>query len=499
MRSTTELLREFDPQTVEPWPELAEAPLPLFPAELLPERCRELVEAVAASFPVPVDYAACALLGVASSALVGRVMIQPRAGHREPVQLFLGLVGESGTKKSGTMKLFAAPLREWLAEANREIIGRNKQTQRRRDMLIEESRKKGIDIDDRLRLMDEADQIQDEPEVEILQGDVTTEALVRGMQRQGGRGVIYTDEGNIVNILAGVTYGRMGAAANIDAVLQGYDGGEVNVDRATGSNVHLDRADLALTVGLQPALMERMTETPELADRGFPQRLLFFIPESLRGVKVDGLPTIDQTLLDEWRGLVHKLAALNRVGAPVLLPLTKEARAEYMAYWQSIEDRISTEFGTPDALRSWARKAHGKVARLALLLALLDDPGAQLVEACHVRNAVAMMEGYFIPHAKKAFGGGDHLSAEAKGLVPLLGREFRESELFYHVRGQTIYKGKGGRERFSLALMELCEKGYIRTVVTPPGKGRPPSPTYEVNPCLWRTPQAVKPSEEGEL
>ena len=502
MRGTEEILKTFEAPSSEPWPDIAEAPLPLFPVELLPDASAKLVEAVSASLPAPVDYAACALLGAASSALVGRVIVQPREGHREPVQLFLGLVGESGTKKSGVMRLFSGPLRTWLNQENESIRKRNKQKQNKRELLSEESRKKSLSTADRLMILDDIEEIQDEPEVEVLQGDVTPEALVRRMQKQAGRGVIFTDEGNVVNVLAGVTYGRTGSAANIDAVLQGYDGGEVNVDRATGESTHLPRADLALTVGLQPSLLERMTGSPELADRGFPQRLLFFIPEPLRGVRVDALPTVPPILLNTWEERLTALAAAHRDKA-VLLPMTQEARAVYLAYWQSVEDRISTVFGAPDALRSWARKAHGKAARLAGLLCMLENPEAMVVEAVHVRNAVALMEGYFIPHAMKAFGGGDHLGKDARGLVPLLvGREsFKETELFHAVSGQVIYKAKDGRNRFSLAIMDLCDQGYIRTVPNPviAGKGRPPSPTYEVNPALCVKAETIKPSGEGEL
>lgn len=496
MRTTSEILRAGLPS--REWPELAEPPLPLFPTELLPERCGELVEAVAASMPAPVDYAACALLGVVSAALVGRVIVQPRAEHREPVQLFLGLVGESGTKKSGVLGQFSAPLREWQAEANKAIVVRNRQAQRRRDMLTEESRKKNLNMDDRLRLMDEADQIQGEPELELLQGDTTPEALVKRMQKQGGRGVVYTDEGNIVNILAGVTYGRTGAAANIDAILQGYDGGAVHVDRANGDSVHLDRADLSLTVGLQPALLERMAGSPELDARGFPQRLLFFIPEPLRNVKVDGLPHVDRELLDWWRDRVQRLAELNRNGVPLLLSLTDTARAAYNEYWQSLEDRVNTEFGSPDVLKSWARKAHGKVARLAGLLALMNDTGARRVEASHVRNASALMEGYFIPHAKKAFGGGEHLGADEKAILPLLRGDFAVGQLRHDVGGQTKFRGKAGEQRFLAALSGLEEAGYIRLLDSVKGRGKP-TDRYEVNPALLRKPAGVRPSEEGEL
>ena len=41
------------------WPELRDEHLPSFPTQYLPADCADLVEKVAASSAIPVDYAAC--------------------------------------------------------------------------------------------------------------------------------------------------------------------------------------------------------------------------------------------------------------------------------------------------------------------------------------------------------------------------------------------------------------------------------------------------------
>lgn len=46
-------------QHLQPWPELTDEQLPIFPTEYLPADCADLVEKVASSTAIPVDYAAC--------------------------------------------------------------------------------------------------------------------------------------------------------------------------------------------------------------------------------------------------------------------------------------------------------------------------------------------------------------------------------------------------------------------------------------------------------
>lgn len=498
------VLRSFETQEMQvealPWPELADEPLPSFPAALLPDSCARLVEAVAASLPVPVDYAACALLGAASAALVGRVAIQPRQGHTEPVQLYLCLGGESGTNKSGPMRLFIAPLEQWLTQQRKDVLRRNRDKAMERDVLVQQASQRNTDIQKRLALHHQAEEIVDDPEPEVIMTDATPESLARRMKRQGGCGILYTDEGAFINILAGATYGKQGGATNLDTVLKGFDGGRVYIERVGAECIDIERAHLSITVGMQPSIIERMTGDANLADRGFPQRVLFFLPEPLIGVKLQGLPMIPQEDMEAWSRLLIHLAATRR-GQCAILPMTKRAQTVYEQHRQDMADRVLGDMGGSRAMQAWARKAHGKTARLALLLALLEDPDAAIVEESHVRSAVAMMNDYFIPHMKKAFGGGASLSPDAMALLDVLrdAAQFSQADLLHRVSGQKKYKGNGGKAHFQEVLQELAAGGYIRQAeAESTGRGRKPSPLWEVHPALWQKRSTV-PITEGEL
>ncbi len=494
--------REMTPPEPDMWPELPEERPPTFPTALLPEDCAALVEAFAASIPVPVDYAACALLGAASAALVGRVEVQPRMGHREPIQLYQCMGGPSGTSKSSAMKAFMAPLEAWLTEQNKAVRERNREKEHRRELLASQSKKRSLSMEEHIDIRKQVDEIEDEPEFESIQSDTTPEALATYMKRQGGRAIIHTDEGSFINILAGTTYGKQGGQANIDTVLKGWEGGSVNIARVTGECLFLKRADLSITVGMQPGLIARMTGHADLADRGFPQRLLYYLPETITGADLLHLPPYPAAMLKRWSEKLTSLAAVHREQMG-LLTLTKGAVHLYDEHRQDLHNRLTGDLGGIEALSAWVRKAHGETARLAGLLALLEDPDTSIVEEAHVRCAVELMNSYFIPHAKRAFGSGSSLSAPARALGEKLRtvEAFNESEMYRSVSGQERYRGKNGRETFGQVLAELSANGYIRRRIAAPstGRGRPPAPIWEVHPAWHQKKPPLRPVAEGCL
>ena len=493
--TSLEALTSFE--QAQPWPELAEKALPEFPSMLLPPSCAALVEAVAASLPVPVDYAACALLGAANAALVGRVAVQPRPGHVEPIQLYLCLGGESGTNKSGPMRLMMAPLEAWLTRERQQARRRNRDRAAEREALAKQEGKKKTAAE-LVALRHQQEAIEDEPEPEAILSDTTPEALARRLMRQGGNGILYTDEGAFINVLAGATYAKNGSAPNLDTVLKGFDGGSVFIDRASADEpIELARVNLSITIGMQPSIIRRMTESADLADRGFPQRVLYFLPEPLAEVKVLGLPPLP--CMEEWERLIVRLAAAHR-GQPLMMPLTQDAAQLYGLHRQDMQDRLQGDLGGSLAIQAWARKAHGKTARLAGLLALLEQPGAAIVEASHIRAAVLLMDNYFIPHMKKAFGGASDLSPDALALLAVVRQKdsFTQSDLLHRVSGQRRYSGAEGKAHFLQVLGELNARGYLRPgPAQESGVGRKKSAVWLVNPALHE--RAAVPVVEGVL
>lgn len=177
--------------------------------------------------------------------------------------------------------------------------------------------------------------------------------------------------------------------------------------------------------------------------------------------------------------------------------MTEAAYERFQAFAQQMVDDRFGDLGGHEAIISWCLKAGGKVARLALLLTLLQDIEAEVVDVWAVEAAAAMMNEYFIPHMKRVYYGERKLSEAAKSLLRALvklGNEMDgivpQAKLRMHVRGQNQFKGEIGAENFRAGLQELENAGYIRKLPEPPrdGPGRKGDGSWEVRDVLLKKP-----------
>ena len=450
----------------EAWPELDDDCLPVFPVELLPAGFDEFVAKAAASVHAPVDYAAAALLGTVSSALTGRVFVRIKSGFVKPLQLYLGLIGPSGSGKSPVMNMMIDPLRTWLCERRKHI-----------------------------RQLNTANAVEGREllaEAEAVVSDITPEALLKTLARQGGCGIIYAEEGSIANILSGSTYSGKGSQTNIDVFLNASDGAGVYCDRVGQTEpVDLPHVHLSMTMALQPKLLESFAKDPSLADRGLPQRMLFFLAEPLGAYSVYDEPEVPEEMLAMWRKKVEELAGAYRDNSRVL-SMSDAARAEYLAFKQCMVNRSTEDLGESEVIRSWTQKAHEKAARLAGLLTMLADVHAAEISQICMRSACRMMNEYFIPHMKVVFGSRGSISREAQAVLKAIqamaavqDAPLMESLIAKKVSGQSCFKGENGKMRFRNALDELASKRFIRQAdVRAARTGRPSRGAWELHPGL---------------
>ena len=455
-------------QSVPPdqWGDPEDLCLPRFPIDLLPPVWADFVAQVAASVHAPVDFAAAAFLGTLSAALTGRVYVRIKGGFEKPVQLYLGLIGASGSGKSPVMKIISRPLSAWLT--------------RQRQSVKEANIANGVDGQPPL------------PAPEALVSDVTPEALLQCIARQGGKGIIFAEEGSIANILSGATYGSKGSQTNIDIFLNAYDGSGVYSARVGRDEpIDLPSAHLSITLALQPRLVDSFAKDPNLDDRGLPQRFLFFLAEPLGQYSVYDEPELSTEMLTMWHDTVEKLASAYRE-TDLTLSLSYEARQEYLAFRQCMVNRASEDLGEGSALASWSGKSHEKAARLSGLLTMLRDVHAAEIQLEEMRAACRMMNEYFIPHIKAVFGHKTALSPEAsavlkaaKAIAASQAGPIRESALRHKLSRTMLFKGDNSAQLLQQALAQLIKKRFIRPVELPRATtGRPSLGAYELNPAL---------------
>jgi hypothetical protein len=175
-----------------------------------------------------------------------------------------------------------------------------------------------------------------------------------------------------------------------------------------------------------------------------------------------------------------------------VLTLAEPAYTRWLEFAAWVEPRLA-DFGPLAEMADWAGKLPGAVARLSGLLHLADHAGEPApwetsIAAGTMARAIRIGQ-YLIPHARAAFDlmGLDPLVADARYVLTWIRRRATGPVGFTFTK-RDAFEGTKGRFKqvadLELALALLQKHHSIRMLPAEPqsGRGRPPSPTYEVNP-----------------
>ena len=195
--------------------------------------------------------------------------------------------------------------------------------------------------------------------------------------------------------------------------------------------------------------------------------------------------------MENWEKKITYLASLHRE-KPLEMTCSAEATQTIRDFWQYMVDAQDSFFGENDALYAWASKAHGKAARIAAILTLLENPDARELSLEAAQSAVALMKEYFNPHAVRAFCGERKLSQPAESILKVIkaavvagAAYIKHADLRDKLRKQKQFKGPEATDVFSKGMSELLAAGYVRNYYLPYSPtGRPNDGAYALNPAL---------------
>lgn len=523
----------FPAGTLEPWPELAplvngncngshlgadpwERPVPLgrsqslpsFPVESLPSWLSDYVGALATATQTPPDLAGMLTLSALATVAGGLARVEVRPGWREPLNIFGAVALVPGSRKSAVVAEVTAPLSAFEAE----------EVERLRATIVEAdtarkiaegaavqaqaaAAKAGAENaaglrDDAVRLAQEAAAIVVPPTPRLLADDATPEALTT-LLAQHGRIALLAPEGDVFDMMAG-RY-QSGGGPNLGVYLKGHAGDAMRVDRKGRPPEYV--AAPALTVGLavQPDVLRSIADRPGFRGRGLLARFLYSVPVNTVGSRKVAAPPVPAAVRTRYdvevralaRSLVDQAEATSAAGSvpSVLLVLSREAAAVVEAFEAEIEPRLDPEAGDLGHVADWAAKLAGAAVRIAGLLHLaehLRDGWAAPVSGATAEAAVTVAR-YLAEHAVAVF--------ELMGAKPEVGRAHvvlrwiaRSGVSSFTKRECYRAMPKGQFEKvddLDSALDLLEDHGYVRRRPTDspgPKGGRPPSPTYDVNP-----------------
>uniref|UniRef100_A0A6M3KQ70 DUF3987 domain-containing protein n=1 Tax=viral metagenome TaxID=1070528 RepID=A0A6M3KQ70_9ZZZZ len=467
-----------------PPPPTWQAPMPLgvtraaaFPTDALPEWIAEWVDEVSESTQTPPDLAGLLALVCASAALAKKIEVRINRSYAEPVNLWVVLAMPPSTRKSPVFAAATAPLREWERKSAIDLAADIAQAEHRREVeegtlrrLIAAAQKttgnkKGalLEIEDQ-RLVLEGVQV---PVVErLIASDVTPEALVGLLAANSGRIAILSDEGGIFGTIAG----RYSGVINADAVLSGYTGGDIRVDRKGRASEFVEAAAITMGLTIQPAVLREIYSDPAMVGRGMLARPILSVPEANIGRRKSPLETreVSAYVAASYSSGIKSLLAVEtpRDAAGKICPrqlrLGPEAHELILHFDRGIEPQIGPE-GELAAIAEWVGKLVGTTCRIAAIIHACGDPESAEITGDEARAAIRIAR-YAIEHALRAHDAMDESPGQAAAGLVLAAIQRKPSPRVPRRDLQQRLKRRLSAAQVDQALDVLEGHGYLRRV-----------------------------------
>ena len=353
--------------------------LPEFPTHALPDVLQHWVAAESHATQTPADLAGLLALAVCSATIARRVVVEPRPGWREPVNLFVAALLEPGNRKSAVFADAMRPLRELeaeLIEAARPTVAREQSDRRQSEARLRKLEKlaaeKG-DAESRHEAGNLAAELAEQPEPvlpRLIVDDATSEKLGIMLAEQGGRIASMSPEGGVFDLMAGL-YSKSGIP-QFGVYLMGHSGDDLITDRVSRKSVRVERPALTCAYAMQPAVIEGLAENAAFRGRGLLARFLYAAPQSWIGRREIAPAPVSDAVREAYRQAVRALADLE---GEHVLQLAADASAALQEWEAEIESMLG-DGGQMEIMRDWGAKLAGATLRLAAVLHCVEHGAA---------------------------------------------------------------------------------------------------------------------------
>lgn len=369
--------------------------VPAFPLEALPVPFRRLVEEVAAAMPCPPDFAATPLLIAAGAAIGDALELRIKDGWREGPNLYGGVVGDPGSKKTPSQEMAVRPMHRIQGKYDRAYA--EELAEFERESALWDDAKKG----------ERGTKPTPPAYHHVLTTDSTTEALAPMLL--GSKGILLVKDELAGWIKSMDAYRAGGKGADRQHYLSMWSRSAIKVDRKSRpAPIYVPRPVLAVLGGIQPDLLGDLADSAGRED-GFVDRLLFSYPDPVRDRWTDA--SVKQATEIAVLKIFEALHGLKPTEGPhgEHQPWTIRLGVGAAAMWRDWYESHATEMGAPSFpanLRGPWAKMPGQLARLALIVHTVDaaarneDPDDELGET--TLAAAADLVDYYKAHARRA-------------------------------------------------------------------------------------------------
>jgi replicative DNA helicase len=342
------------------------APTP-FPTHIFPAWIKDQINLASTEMQCPPDLPAQLAITALSIAAAGHARVHVANTWHEPLNTYLVTGLKPGENKSPNVKLMLGPLDEWeqhLQDSTEEERGR---TETKHKVLTKQYNKatdKG-ETAEALAIWDEISKLPSMVTPRIIADDATPEKLADLLATHNGRMAIVSTEGGVFSLMTG----RYSDKSNLDVYLMAWSGDTIRIDRIGREGGQIRNP--ALTVGLtvQPTVIAKLADIPELRGRGLTARFMYSVPQSRVGHRNMAQPSrIDMTVISAYRDHLLGIASdLHRYDTPATIAISDDAYQTLIDWRQNLEERRRPG-GDLTHMVEWSIKMESTVIRLAGLL-----------------------------------------------------------------------------------------------------------------------------------
>ena len=441
-------------------------PAPEFPAWVFGTEWGPWIADAARCASAPPDYVAMALLSVAGSLVGNACWVHPWVGWSEPPAIWAMLVGGPSSGKSPALRKVIEPL-----------VGLERRVREQAELAHLAWAQS--------QAAASASGGEDEPHIpRLMVNDVTTEKLGAILARQPRGCLMLRDE------LAGL-FGSMNRYNNGSGDrsfwLEAYGGGTFSVERLNRDPVRVERLLVGVAGGIQPDRLASVLMR-DRDDDGMLARFCPVFPEPVPVTIPDRTadPILAVRAFERLYGLPMRRDADGRE-IPHAVAFDEAARLRMLDYYARVRADEGRDAGL---LNSFVGKTPGMIARIALILSLLDwaagdeaEPPVELVTADFDR-AHHFVTAYLLPMARRAYAEAATPAAEraARTLVRLLRDERIPSTTKGAISSRKLPGLRNAKE--IEAALELLVEARVLLEQKVPTRGRPRF-EYLVNPRIW--------------
>jgi hypothetical protein len=385
------------------------------PIDSLPGSLKDLVWEVHIKMQVPISAALTSILAVISLSTQGRVRVRRTEDLMSPVSLWFFQIQESGERKSSVLRELTKGIRRFMDEerASHSInVANFKSMKLAWDAEIKgivralgKKAEKGEDVAELKAKLSELSQYEPVSPMpfKLLLNDATSEALRNCLFKCYPITSLFSDEG--VSLL------KTGALSNISLLNQCWDGGDVNIERASEGAFYITDPAVSIFIAVQPKAFEAFHRAKGdlLRDAGFYARSYIVQPPSYAGGRSLDLGSSGQPLIDDFNQRCYSIlrdhlaedGSLKEKRVLVFDPLANQL-------WRNAFNVWEWHMGTTGFFhdhKDLAAKQAEKVARIAACVHCFTSDGEMISEQS--MRAAIDIGNWYLDSTIKALKGSD--------------------------------------------------------------------------------------------